>query len=186
MLATGLTTSPDSRVFTLPLRTDVSWHDGKPFGAEDVAFTIDYYRKHDSVRFAGPLAVGDTVQVHGVAARPWPAVSLRQPNGRPETGPRSPSPLRPHPSARGPPARRGSRRWPGARSRRRRVRRANGSAPRRHNPTPREVSGPRTDSARRSPCVRSHRRGGRSPRAGRVRGRPRTLRRGRCGASAAE
>ncbi|WP_405110367.1 ABC transporter substrate-binding protein [Micromonospora sp. NBC_01405] len=56
LLATGVSTSPDSTVFTLPLRTGVTWHDGKPFTADDVVFTIDYYRKHDTVRFATPLA----------------------------------------------------------------------------------------------------------------------------------
>lgn len=34
------------RGFVFQLRDDVRWHDGNPFTAEDVAFTVDYYRKH--------------------------------------------------------------------------------------------------------------------------------------------
>ncbi|KXK58536.1 hypothetical protein AWW66_29240 [Micromonospora rosaria] len=82
LLATGLTTSPDSRVFTLPLRSDVTWHDGRPFTADDVVFTIDYYRQHDTVRFAAPLAGVDTVQVRDGAvvvtlSRPDPEFPVR-------------------------------------------------------------------------------------------------------------
>lgn len=32
--------SPDGRLITFTLRTDVAWHDGRPFGADDVAYTI--------------------------------------------------------------------------------------------------------------------------------------------------
>jgi peptide/nickel transport system substrate-binding protein len=39
-LATGWDASQDGRLITFTLRTDVSWHDGRPFAADDVAFTL--------------------------------------------------------------------------------------------------------------------------------------------------
>src|SRR5215204_5637152 len=39
-LATGWNASQDGRLITFTLRSDVSWHDGKPFSAEDAAYTI--------------------------------------------------------------------------------------------------------------------------------------------------
>jgi peptide/nickel transport system substrate-binding protein len=40
-LATAWDISADGKVYTFKLRTDVKWHDGKPFTAEDVKFTYD-------------------------------------------------------------------------------------------------------------------------------------------------
>ena len=37
---------PKSLSFTFELREGVKWHDGKPFSAEDVVFTIDYFKKN--------------------------------------------------------------------------------------------------------------------------------------------
>ena len=39
-LAEGYEFSGDGKIYTLHLRRDVTWHDGKPFGADDVVFTI--------------------------------------------------------------------------------------------------------------------------------------------------
>ena len=39
-LATGYTISPDGLVYTVKLRKDVKWHDGQPFTANDVAYSI--------------------------------------------------------------------------------------------------------------------------------------------------
>jgi peptide/nickel transport system substrate-binding protein len=39
-LATAWTVSPDAKVYTFTLREGVTWHDGKPFGADDVVFTF--------------------------------------------------------------------------------------------------------------------------------------------------
>jgi peptide/nickel transport system substrate-binding protein len=45
-LATGWRGSPDGRAVTLTLREGVQWHDGKPFGAADVAFSaLEVWRK---------------------------------------------------------------------------------------------------------------------------------------------
>lgn len=37
--------SADNRTWTVTLRDDVVWHDGKPFGPEDVAFSYEYYKQ---------------------------------------------------------------------------------------------------------------------------------------------
>jgi peptide/nickel transport system substrate-binding protein len=67
VLATGWEVSPDRTEYELALRPGVTWHDGKPFGAEDVAFSInEYWRpissgealKHlDSAAATGPLSI---------------------------------------------------------------------------------------------------------------------------------
>lgn len=40
--------SPDGLVHNLELRQNVSWHDGKPFSAEDVVFTFQYFKAHQN------------------------------------------------------------------------------------------------------------------------------------------
>ncbi|MEV4174140.1 ABC transporter substrate-binding protein [Nonomuraea sp. NPDC049709] len=58
----------DNKVFTLPLRSGVTWHDGKPLTAEDVVFSVEFYKKNmegDSSIDVRPVesvtANGDTV-----------------------------------------------------------------------------------------------------------------------------
>jgi peptide/nickel transport system substrate-binding protein len=46
-LATGWTVSRDGLTYTFTLRDDVTWHDGQPFTAEDVAFTMALLRDPD-------------------------------------------------------------------------------------------------------------------------------------------
>lgn len=67
LLAKELRTT-DNKVFTMPLRQGVAWHDGKPLTAQDVAFSVDFYKKHmegDSSIDLRPIenvtASGDTV-----------------------------------------------------------------------------------------------------------------------------
>lgn len=45
VLATGWTIAPDNRSVVVKLRSGVTWHDGKPFTAEDVVWTIQEYWK---------------------------------------------------------------------------------------------------------------------------------------------
>jgi peptide/nickel transport system substrate-binding protein len=52
-LATKWTVSPDGRVYTFKLRHGVKWHDGVPFTATDVAFTVAAIQNPDS---RSPLA----------------------------------------------------------------------------------------------------------------------------------
>ncbi len=43
-LATNVETSPDSMSFTYTIRDDITWSDGQPLTAEDVAFTLNLYK----------------------------------------------------------------------------------------------------------------------------------------------
>ena len=48
-LATGWSTSKDGLAITFQLRPDVTWHDGKPFSADDVAFSVmEVWKKYHS------------------------------------------------------------------------------------------------------------------------------------------
>ncbi|MFN2556851.1 MAG: ABC transporter substrate-binding protein [Nitriliruptorales bacterium] len=41
----------DSSTWQVTLREDVTWHDGEPFNADDVAFTIEYFKKAPTGRW---------------------------------------------------------------------------------------------------------------------------------------
>jgi peptide/nickel transport system substrate-binding protein len=66
-LATSWSISPDHTEYTLELRPNVTWHDGQPFGAEDVVFSVAEYwspissgeawKQLDGVEAKGPLTV---------------------------------------------------------------------------------------------------------------------------------
>ena len=60
-LATGAEPSEDFRTWTVSLRDGVTWHDGTPFGAADVAFTYQYFAD-----IAGPGRYGHHVYDHPV------------------------------------------------------------------------------------------------------------------------
>ena len=45
MLAESYEVSPDGMQIVFNLRDDVTWHDGEPFTADDVTFTIEFYLK---------------------------------------------------------------------------------------------------------------------------------------------
>jgi peptide/nickel transport system substrate-binding protein len=47
LLATALETT-DNKVFRLPLRTGVTWQDGKPFTAADAVFSVEFFKKNMS------------------------------------------------------------------------------------------------------------------------------------------
>ncbi len=46
LLAESWEASRDMTVYTFALRPDARWHDGAPVGADDVAFTFEYFKKH--------------------------------------------------------------------------------------------------------------------------------------------
>lgn len=60
-LATGAEPSDDFRTWTVSLRSDVQWHDGEPFTADDVAFTYQYFRD-----IGGPGRYGHHVYQHPI------------------------------------------------------------------------------------------------------------------------
>ncbi|NLE21414.1 MAG: ABC transporter substrate-binding protein, partial [Actinobacteria bacterium] len=51
-LATSWETSPDGKVWTFHLREGVTWQDGEPFTAADVAFTYNYIVENDMGAFS--------------------------------------------------------------------------------------------------------------------------------------
>lgn len=65
LLAERVEASPDNKTFTLPLRSGVKWHDGKPFSAEDVVFSVDYYQKHTVADSAPQLETVQNVTTSG-------------------------------------------------------------------------------------------------------------------------
>jgi peptide/nickel transport system substrate-binding protein len=54
-LATAADVSEDGLSVALTLRDDVTWHDGEPFTAADVKFTVDYFKEHPQGRFSRDL-----------------------------------------------------------------------------------------------------------------------------------
>jgi peptide/nickel transport system substrate-binding protein len=76
-LASGHGVSQDGRTHTLTLRSDATWHDGRPVTGEDVRFTFQYYQSHFYARWT--RAVRDMT---GIVA-PDPAtvvVTLKEPD----------------------------------------------------------------------------------------------------------
>ncbi len=56
-LAEGFTLAEDMKSVTLKLRRDVLWHDGEPFDADDVVFTIQAYQNPETASYeAGRVA----------------------------------------------------------------------------------------------------------------------------------
>ena len=64
-LARGLSVSENGLTVTIDLRDDVSWHDGEPFSAGDVKFTVDYFKAHTQSRFTRALAPVESAEVAG-------------------------------------------------------------------------------------------------------------------------
>jgi peptide/nickel transport system substrate-binding protein len=65
LLAESIEATPDNTMFTLTLRSGVKWHDGKPFTAEDVKFSVDYYQKHTVADSAPQLQDVEDITVDG-------------------------------------------------------------------------------------------------------------------------
>lgn len=72
-LAESWEPSPDGRIWTIKLRKGIRWQDGKPFTAEDVKFTFEYFKKdatairgHSDMKYLDRVEVVDdhTVKLH--------------------------------------------------------------------------------------------------------------------------
>lgn len=55
-LATSWTVSPDRKTYVFQLRKDVTYHTGRPFGPQDVAFVLDYMTKPTTTSQMKPVA----------------------------------------------------------------------------------------------------------------------------------
>ncbi|MEX1018616.1 MAG: ABC transporter substrate-binding protein [Litorilinea sp.] len=81
-LATNAEYSDDGLTVTLDLREDVTWHDGEPFTAEDVKFSVEYYKAHPRSRFTAALTPVASVETDGdyrvilTLANPAPSLEL--------------------------------------------------------------------------------------------------------------
>lgn len=62
-LAESWTISKDGKVYTFKLRKGVKFHDGKPFTAKDVKYSIDKYRDPKRSTFAAYVAPIDRVEI---------------------------------------------------------------------------------------------------------------------------
>jgi peptide/nickel transport system substrate-binding protein len=80
LLATSITPASDGRSFSIAVRQGVTWHDGKPFTAEDVAFTIEQYWKPISAGLAMKHMTGvqvtDAATVVIIFAQPTPTLTF--------------------------------------------------------------------------------------------------------------
>ncbi len=80
VLATAITPAADGRSFTIAVREGVTWHDGKPFTAEDVVFSIEQFWKPISAGLAMKHMTGvqatDARTVVVSFAQPTPTLSF--------------------------------------------------------------------------------------------------------------
>lgn len=65
LLASDYEVSDDGLTYTLTITDGVTWHDGEPMTADDVAFTLDYFAKNQASRFTPQLGGVVDVAVEG-------------------------------------------------------------------------------------------------------------------------
>jgi peptide/nickel transport system substrate-binding protein len=56
-ITTSVDASADGMTFTYHLRPNMKWSDGQPFTANDVAWTLNYYKKNDVSNYSADLAL---------------------------------------------------------------------------------------------------------------------------------
>lgn len=62
LLATSWSSNPEGTVHTFKLKPGVTWHDGKPFTADDVVFTADVFLRKTHARTRAVLAAVDSIK----------------------------------------------------------------------------------------------------------------------------
>ncbi len=62
-IVTSVDTSSDNLTFTYHMRSGLKWSDGQPFTANDVAWTLNYYKEHSISNYAADLALVKEVSV---------------------------------------------------------------------------------------------------------------------------
>lgn len=61
-ITTSVDVNSDSTQFTYHLRPDMKWSDGQPFTANDVAWTLNYYKKNNVSNYSSDLALMDRAE----------------------------------------------------------------------------------------------------------------------------
>ncbi|WP_096186260.1 ABC transporter substrate-binding protein [Evansella halocellulosilytica] len=56
--------SEDGLVYNFKLHEGVTWHDGETLTADDVKFTVEYFREYPKSRFTNPLSSIENIEVH--------------------------------------------------------------------------------------------------------------------------
>ncbi|MSP00459.1 MAG: hypothetical protein EXR07_05325 [Acetobacteraceae bacterium] len=71
-LAESWTVSEDQRVYEFTLRTGLTFHNGDPFTAEDVAFSFQRVKAASMQEKVKEVVVADPAHVRLVLHKPWP------------------------------------------------------------------------------------------------------------------
>ncbi|MEP7060702.1 MAG: ABC transporter substrate-binding protein, partial [Actinomycetota bacterium] len=58
-ITTSVDTSSDGMSFTYHIRPNMKWSDGQPFTANDVAWTLNYYKQHNTSNYSSDLVLMD-------------------------------------------------------------------------------------------------------------------------------
>jgi peptide/nickel transport system substrate-binding protein len=61
-ITTSVDTNSDNTQFTYHLRPGIKWSDGKPFSANDVAWTLNFYKKNNISNYASDLTLMDNAK----------------------------------------------------------------------------------------------------------------------------
>ena len=62
-IVTAVDSSADGMTFTYTMRNGMKWSDGQPFTANDVAWTLNYYKQHNISNYAADVSLIDNVTV---------------------------------------------------------------------------------------------------------------------------
>ena len=57
-LASNITSSKDAKIITITLRSNITWHDGKPLTADDVIFTYEFLQ---NPKFPNDIFIGSSI-----------------------------------------------------------------------------------------------------------------------------
>jgi peptide/nickel transport system substrate-binding protein len=61
-IVTSVDTASDNMSFTYHMRSGLKWSDGQPFTANDVAWTLNYYKKNDISNYSGDMSIVKNVE----------------------------------------------------------------------------------------------------------------------------
>lgn len=58
--------SRDGKIWSLTLHPNIKWHDGRPFTADDVKFSYEYYRRYTRARFTAQMRGIESIETRGL------------------------------------------------------------------------------------------------------------------------